>query len=320
MSTQSDVSGTNLKGAGARSVCAIEIHEQKLLFAHINYERGDGQNGSEDVLFPVLKSYGTVPHDGIAQLQTPLAEIISKYDLRDAACIWVLNPSQYRLLLVDVPNVPSAEYKEALRWQLKDIVDYPLDDITLDIFAPAGAKIEETKKIYVVIAQTSFLRKVSDLLSENFLNLVAIDIREFALRNLVSALIKNGNSLIGCVCLSETLHFMIVMGGKIYFTRGIPLDHSKLNDAATAMQYLMMELHRSVDYFEAEFRQSIPPRFFVGSTVAMTPEVLKTVVSNFAGEAEIINLAKVIKIKDSLKDIIAQPEYSPVLGAALRQL
>lgn len=315
---QVNIHANSFKGADAREVCAIEVMEQKISFSHIRYAYDGAMDSDKNTPSPTLIAYGAISHNGIEQLQGALAAIIDKHNLKDIVCSWVLAPSQYRLLLVDTPEVPPEEYKEALRWQLKDIIDFPLEDVTLDIFAPGGAKLEETKKLYAVIAQTSFLRKISGLLNQHFLKLSAIDIREFALRNLIVTTIKDDRP-IGYVFLNETCNFLVVTGGKIYFTRDIPLDKSKMNDITAATQYITMELHRSVDYFETEFGQSIPLKFFVASVAAINSEALKSIVTNFVGEVEVFNLAKAISISDSLKEIIAQPMFYPVVGAALRQ-
>src|SRR5262245_55911426 len=45
----------------------------------------------------------------------------------------LLSLSEYQLLSVDAPNVPPDELKTAIRWRLKDMLDYHVDDATIDV-------------------------------------------------------------------------------------------------------------------------------------------------------------------------------------------
>ena len=35
--------------------------------------------------------------------------------------------------LVEAPSVPATEVKSAVRWELKDLLDYPVDAATVDV-------------------------------------------------------------------------------------------------------------------------------------------------------------------------------------------
>src|SRR3954470_1581953 len=45
-------------------------------------------------------------------------------------CATLLRAGEYQLLQVEAPPVPAAELKSAIRWRLKDLLDYHLDDAT----------------------------------------------------------------------------------------------------------------------------------------------------------------------------------------------
>ena len=37
---------------------------------------------------------------------------------------FLLNSGEYQMLVVDAPNVPAAEMKTAVRWRIKDMLDF----------------------------------------------------------------------------------------------------------------------------------------------------------------------------------------------------
>src|SRR5690349_6905444 len=45
----------------------------------------------------------------------------------------LLSLGDYQMLSVDAPNVPPDELKTAIRWRLKDLLDYHIDDATIDV-------------------------------------------------------------------------------------------------------------------------------------------------------------------------------------------
>ncbi len=45
----------------------------------------------------------------------------------------LLGGRDYQLLAVEAPNVPPDELKAAVRWRLKDMLDFHIDDATVDV-------------------------------------------------------------------------------------------------------------------------------------------------------------------------------------------
>jgi hypothetical protein len=48
-------------------------------------------------------------------------------------CSALLQPGDYQMQLVEAPSVPADELKAAVRWKLKDLLDYPVDAATIDV-------------------------------------------------------------------------------------------------------------------------------------------------------------------------------------------
>ncbi len=45
----------------------------------------------------------------------------------------LLGAGEYQILTLDAPNVPQEELKTAVRWRLKDMLDFPAADATVDV-------------------------------------------------------------------------------------------------------------------------------------------------------------------------------------------
>lgn len=58
-----------------------------------------------------------------------------EHDLGRYQCSTLLSPGEYQVLLVEAPNVPQAELKTAIRWRIKDLLDYHVNDATVDVLS-----------------------------------------------------------------------------------------------------------------------------------------------------------------------------------------
>src|SRR5688572_10296179 len=60
------------------------------------------------------------------------ADLAKELGFERYRCSTVLPMGEYQLLLVDTPGVPAAELKTAVRWRIKDLLDYRIDEATVD--------------------------------------------------------------------------------------------------------------------------------------------------------------------------------------------
>src|SRR6185312_3326243 len=72
------------------------------------------------------------PRDAVAQVVS-LEKLGKELDAVRYECSCLLGPTDYQMLSVDAPNVPAEELKTAIRWRLKDMLDYHVNDATIDV-------------------------------------------------------------------------------------------------------------------------------------------------------------------------------------------
>ena len=79
-----------------------------------------------------------------------------------APCSTLLDSSDYQLLMVEAPEVPSSELKAAIRWRIRDLIDFHIDDAVLDVFdaPPSGARgVQE--HLYTVVTRSALVKEKS---------------------------------------------------------------------------------------------------------------------------------------------------------------
>lgn len=100
----------------------------------------------------------------------------------------MLRPSQYQFLQIDAPAVAPEELRSAARYQIRDMLDVHVDDITLDVMRVGDGKQKGTPHLFVVAATNAVMRGLMDLANKMQWQMPVIDIQETAQRNLQSAL------------------------------------------------------------------------------------------------------------------------------------
>ena len=106
----------------------------------------------------------------------------------------VLRPGQYQLLQIESPAVAPDELRAAARYQIRDMLDIPIDDVRLDIMRVGDGQHKGAEQLFVVATPTAVISNVLDLCKAMRWKPSVIDIHEMAQRNLQTALIaRTGN-------------------------------------------------------------------------------------------------------------------------------
>jgi len=173
-------------------------------------------------------------------------------------CHLVLSSQFYQVVQLDKPQVPEDEINAALKWQVKDLVTFPPEDMVLDYFdvpqlANAAAKVN------VVCARQSVLKEMVNLIQDGRLSLKSIITEEFAFSALLPA--EEDACLLVCQQPGEEIVLLIIKQGQIYFHRRLRgfsqiSQRSQLELQAGVVDALSLEIQRSSDFFERQLKQA----------------------------------------------------------------
>ena len=125
--------------------------------------------------------------DGV-QAWDAIFQVEKAHALRGAD-VSIMAPSSYSLLLVEAADVEPAELRAALRWRIKDLIDFHIDDTVIDVFdLPGDTPRGRARMMYVVATRAAAVRARVNTVEDSHLHLSAIDIPELALRNVAALL------------------------------------------------------------------------------------------------------------------------------------
>lgn len=115
--------------------------------------------------------------------------------LKGCTATAMLRPEQYQLLQIDAPAVPPEELRSAARYQIREMLDTHVDDVTLDVMRVGDGSEKTGAHLFVVAAQNAVVRSVLDLSQTLQWDLSVVDIQETAQRNLQSAVARRDGRL-----------------------------------------------------------------------------------------------------------------------------
>lgn len=243
--------------------------------------------------------------------------------LDDQVCITTLNVGTYALLLVEAPDVPATELRAAIRWRVKDLIDFHIDDAVIDVFDVPNQRVTGSNKMmYAVVAKSSTVRQQVDLLTGAGLKLDVIDIPELALRN-IAALLPEDVAGVAMLYLDDRNGLITITRQQtLYLSRRIDTGYeilgSDLETAAARLDRIVVEIQRSLDYYESHFSQ--PP--VTNVVIAPLPVRITGFEEYLAKQLGItvrpVDLNSLIDVEGSL-DPQTQSRCMLAIGAALRE-
>jgi MSHA biogenesis protein MshI len=231
----------------------------------------------------------------------------------------VMAAGSYQMLLVEAPDVPEAELRAAIRWRIKELLDFHVDDAVIDVFTmPEQSRGGATRMMYAVAARADAVSEQAELAQGAGLSLDAIDIPELCMRNLTAQLAEDEYG-VACLYVGERHGFLtLTRQGVIYLTRHVDVGVITLADAdglrSELIAGLALEIRRSLDYFESHYDQKPISSLYVAGLEPGDRNDLS------------IDLSVMVKPLD-LRDLVACDEdiapdvawrVLPAVGAALR--
>jgi MSHA biogenesis protein MshI len=243
-------------------------------------------------------------------------------------CSNLLGSSEYQIFSVDAPNVPADELKAAIRWRLKDMLDFHVDDATIDVLdVPVDNEAPvRTHSMYAVAARNQLIEQRQALFEEAKIPLSVIDIPEMAQRN-ISALLEPDGRGVALLSFDATGGLLTVtFSGELYLARRIDVTLQQLQQAGDEQKpachdRITLELQRSFDHFDRQYR------FVTVSKLVLSPlgnagvELQTYLAANLYMPVEMLDLSDLMDISKvpELAQLEGQQRYFLTLGAALRQ-
>ena len=189
-----------------------------------------------------------------------LARLRGAHALKGYHCTTLLDEGEYNVTPLASPAVPRDERREALRWALKEMVNYPVDHACIEVLdLPGdGAAAGRSAGVLVVSAPEAAVRTCAAPFVAAKITLDTVDIPELAQRN-VAALLEDENRGLAFLRIDERgMTLTLTFHGELVAVRRAETSTSQLSGGSEEMrarvrERLALELQRSLDNFDRQY-------------------------------------------------------------------
>lgn len=297
------------KRSGQHAALGVHATERVLTSASVEHRRGRKAR--------VLRAE-CIERTAETELEVALEQFT---DPGDEPVHFVMPDDRYELLQVEAPRVEPSELRAAVRWKIRNLIDFHIDDAVIDVFEIPGQanRPQGQAMMFVVAARARTVREYIDCIESADLDLQVIDITEMALRNLAAQLEEDVRGLAMLYLSDDHGLITITQQGSLYLSRRLDFGVQRLIDQPQATQdQIALEVQRSLDYYDSHFGQ--PPvialRILPGSS-AHAP-LIDSLRESLSVEVSEYRAHEAMELDQALPDR-HRAEVLIALGGALRQ-
>jgi MSHA biogenesis protein MshI len=299
----------------------ISLNAEGIAIAHVLREEGRT---------PQLDACRYLPLEPGADVAMVLEGLVSELGLEDGRSVIVMQPDSHSLLLIEAPDVQPAELKAAVRWRIKDLIDFHIDDAVIDVFEipEQGAAPGKARLMYAVAARASTIHSQVDTLEKTSLKLDIIDIPELAIRNIAALLDEDVRGTAFLYFGQQNGVITLTRQGSLYLSRNIDIGLQKMVAAGgnegelhpqtqQALERIVLEVQRSLDYYESHFSQPPITSLVLAPFEQEVPGVIPYLSANLGMAVSVLDMNMLFETNDII-DSVTQARCLTAIGAALR--
>ena len=270
---------------------------------------------------PTIAAYG---RHALGREKNALQKAGHDLHLSQYQCLTLLGHGEYQLLQVEAPNVPRAELKSAMRWRVKDLLDYHIDDATIDVLdvPPEDSAASRNHVMFAVCARNDIVHACIKSFQEARIPLSVIDVPETAQRNL-GALFEETDRGVALAYFGDDWGLLTIsFHGELFLARKLDLGWKQMsaadeNGRKALFERVSLELQRTLDHFERQFHHVTVSKVLL----APLPEDLglaKFLSANITLPVESIDLASRLSFEGPAPGAALQWQLFHQIGASLR--
>lgn len=237
-------------------------------------------------------------------------------------CTVLLRHGDYQLIQTEEIPGKLDEAKEAMRWKLKDQVDFPIEDAAIDLLPiPAEGRAGQ---VFVAVAPAAIVAPLVQAFQAARLGLAAIDLPELSQRNLAGLFEEEGRGLATLVFDDDEGLLTFTRGRELLVVRHVEISAGQLAAADAdrrnqLLERVTLDVQRSLDNFDRIY-SSVPLAHLLVAPIPGVDELLPMLRENLTVSVTVLEIGKVLDLAEvpGLIDPLRQFQSLRAIGAALR--
>ncbi len=157
-------------------------------------------------------------YENILDLTQQFESWCKNQSVKGLLCRWVLSRDLYQTLQITPPKVTEKELQDAIKWQVKDLIEFPLNEVLVSHYQPKQVE-SQTSQITAVVVKKQLVETLIESANKIGLEMDSIEIEELSLGH---ALLDHldSNKIKGFIGEDSTgLTFSFFNGSELAFSR-----------------------------------------------------------------------------------------------------
>jgi len=198
-----------------------------------------------------------LPAAGQQQQVAALGRWVDQHQLEKVHCNCLLARHDVQLLQLEKPAVAADEMQQAVKWKVKDLISYDVEKAVVEIFELPHSPKTPKDFINAVVANEDTVQNYVDMIQHCGMSLQVLDVHELATKNYCQ-LCDNEQSTVMLLQLFDAEGLITIYHqGDLYVARDFKIGFldidAALNQDEATYDALLLELQRSMDYFESSY-------------------------------------------------------------------
>ena len=210
------------------------------------------------------QNYGQVRHSeflpavGASEQSQVLQHWVEQHELKHVPCISLIAKHDVQLFQLEKPAVGDDELHQAVGWKIKDMISYDVDKAIIDIFQLPPSSKNPTSFINAVVANEAVVETYVNNIRHAGLDLQVIDVHDLVGKNF-HAVVNGQTQTIALLQFTEHEGLMTIYQDEdLYVARDfkiglLDIEEAIHEDDESLYENLLLELQRSMDYFESTY-------------------------------------------------------------------
>jgi MSHA biogenesis protein MshI len=255
----------------------IAVSDSQMALAVVRRKAGERPQVLHCAVQPAILGFG----------DNALRKLLRDYDIGRTPLSAVIGANDYQLAQIPAPEVPEAEMRAAARWRMREVIDFALDDSTIDVFnIPTRRDLSARRMLFAVATRGDMPQFIAMMLSRLTDQLDVIDIPELCQRNLSTLLPQDAKGVAFVLLRDDHAQLVLTRQGQLFVARRfdyetrIELDADDVStQRGVDANALALELQRSLDYYETQFDQPSITDLVVAPATSLTPALAEEIAS-----------------------------------------
>jgi len=198
-----------------------------------------------------------LPAVGSEQQLRILQQWVSSHRLENVPCNTLIAKHDVQIFQIEKPEVEDSELLQAIGWKLKDLVSYDVSAAVVDVFDMPASTRTAQRHVNAVVANEAVVGGYVERIRASGLELQVIDIHDLASKSFSEAYALTGQTYALLQFGDNEGLLSIYHDGDLYFSRDLKMGvldmDAEAGEEESLYDRLLLELQRSMDYFESHY-------------------------------------------------------------------